>query len=71
MKKLAVGVAVVVVALSAVVGVQAFAQGKHHAKTDRLSGYNETPARIARTMLSQPAAPGGIPWAAGPTTSAG
>ena len=44
MKKLAVGVAVVVVALSAVVGVQAFAQGKHHAKTDRLSGYNETPA---------------------------
>jgi hypothetical protein len=44
MKKLGITFAVVVVALTAVVGVQAFAKGKNHVKTDRLNGYNETPA---------------------------
>ena len=45
MRKLAVAFLVVIVALSAAVGVQAFAtHNRHHVKTDRLSGYNETPA---------------------------
>jgi len=41
MRKLAVAFLVVIVALSAAVGVQAFAKGKHKVKTE-LSGYNET-----------------------------
>ena len=41
MRKLAVAFLVVIVALIAVVGVQAFAKGKHKVKTE-LSGYNET-----------------------------
>jgi len=45
MKKLVTVLLVGVVALSAAVGVQAFAsKGKHHVKTNNLSGYNETPA---------------------------
>jgi len=45
MRKLAVVFLIVVVALSAAVGVQAFAtKGKHDVKTVHLSGYNETPA---------------------------
>ena len=47
MRKLAVGFLVVVVALSAAVGVQAFAdKGKHKVKTVELSGYNETPSAL-------------------------
>ena len=45
MRKLVVVVLVGVVALSAAVGVQAFAdKAKHDVKTVHLSGYNETPA---------------------------
>jgi len=45
MRKLAAALLVGVVALSAAVGVQAFAsKGKHHVRTNKLSGYNETPA---------------------------
>jgi hypothetical protein len=45
MRKLAVGLLVVVVALSVVVGVQAFvSRGQHNVKAAPLSGYNETPA---------------------------
>jgi hypothetical protein len=46
-KKLVTAVAVVVVALSAAVGVQAFAtHHKHNVTGARLSGYNETPKAI-------------------------
>lgn len=45
MRKLAVVFLVVVVALSAAVGVQAVvSKGKHNVKAGHLSGYNETPA---------------------------
>jgi CHRD domain len=51
MRKLAVAFLVVVVALSAAVGVQAFAtKGHHKVKTVQLSGYNEAP-----TALNSPA----------------
>jgi len=44
MRKLVVAFLVVVVALSAAVGVQAFAdKNKHKVKTVQLNGYNETP----------------------------
>src|ERR671930_273545 len=47
MKKLVLASAVVVVALSAVVGVQAFAKDTHKLKAHRLSGYNETPLALS------------------------
>jgi CHRD domain-containing protein len=47
MRKLAVAFLVVVVALSAVVGVQAFAsKDRHKVRTVQLSGYNETPSAL-------------------------
>jgi hypothetical protein len=48
MRKLAVAFLVVVVALSAAVGVQAFTDhGKHKIKAGPLSGYNETPLALS------------------------